>query len=155
MILPIRKWTSEPAYRSYESKLEFYSPQQELLCALDYSSEDHEHGFGVVKAAWTPDNNYFVFSLASSGGHQAWHAPTLFYSVRDYEIRSLDSYTDAVGISRGEFTLKAPNEVLTSVLIQGEEEVSVKFRLDKLVEKSKRTSHVLLCAEAKVMKPIN
>jgi|SRR6267378_2052770 len=71
VILPIRKWTRDSAYKSYESRVEFYSPQHEMLCALDYSSEDSEHGFGIVKAAWTPDNNYFVFSLTSSGGHQS------------------------------------------------------------------------------------
>src|SRR5437899_963523 len=76
VIQPIRKWTRDPAYKSYESRVEFYSPQHEMLCALDYSSEDSEHGFGIVKAAWTPDSNYFVFSLTSSGGHQSWHFPT-------------------------------------------------------------------------------
>jgi hypothetical protein len=49
-----------------------------MLCALDCSSEDSEHGFGIVKAAWTPDNKYFVFSLTSSGGHQSWHFPKHF-----------------------------------------------------------------------------
>lgn len=148
VILPIRKWTREPAYKSYESRLEFYSPRQELLCALDYSSEDHEHGFGVVKAAWTPDNNYFVFSLTSSGGHQAWHAPTLFYSVRDSEIHSLDSYTDAVGISKGDFKLKFPNIVLTEV----EESTPVKFRLDSLVNSNHKSRHPLQCTGGRVIR---
>src|SRR6266849_3231050 len=69
VIQPIGKWTRDAAYKSYESRVEFYSPQQEMLCALDYSSDDGEHGFGIVKAAWTPDSYYFVFSLTSSGGH--------------------------------------------------------------------------------------
>ena len=58
-----------------ESRIEFRSAVDDFLCALDYSSEDSEHGFGVVKAGWTADSQYFVFSLTSSGGHQAWHAP--------------------------------------------------------------------------------
>jgi hypothetical protein len=153
VILPIRKWTREPAYKSYESRLEFYSPQHEMLCALDYSSEDHEHGFGIVNAAWTPDNNYFVFSLTSSGGHQSWHFPTHFYSTRDSKIYTLDDYIEGSGISQGDFTLKAPNEVLTSV--RREEEVPVRLHLDKLVAKSYSTTRAMICAEANVIKPQN
>src|SRR5712692_560460 len=67
LILPIGKL---PGHAEQESRIEFYSPQNQMLCAVDYSSPDGEHGFGVVKAAWTPDERYFVFSLASSGGHQ-------------------------------------------------------------------------------------
>jgi len=70
VILPVGKQSSG---KDSESRIELYSPQNQMLCALDYSSDDGEHGFGVVKAAWTPDNNYFVFSLTSSGGHQPWH----------------------------------------------------------------------------------
>lgn len=150
-IFPIRKWTGEPAYISHESRLEFYSPDNELLCALDYSSEDHEHGFGVVKAAWTPDNDYFVFSLTSSGGHQAWHAPTLFYSALDHQIRSLDSYIAAAGISKADFTLRAPNTVLTEV--QREESIPTKFRLDSLVNSAHKSTHPLSCTGGKVIHP--
>ena len=151
MILPIRKWTREPTYKSYESRLEFYSPRQELLCALDYSSEDHEHGFGVVKAAWTPDNNYFVFSLTSSGGHQSWHYPTHFYCTKDMKIYYLDEYSEASGISKGEFILRAPDVVLTEVL--REEGVPVKFHLDKLVAKKQGLSRAMICTNSKEFTP--
>jgi hypothetical protein len=153
VILPIRKWTRDAAYKSYESRVEFYSPQHEMLCALDYSSEDCEHGFCIVKAAWTPDNNYFVFSLTSSGGHQSWHFPTHFYSTQDSKIYTLDDYIEGSGISKGDFTLKAPNEVLTSV--QREEEVPVRFHLDKLVAKSHSMTRAMICADANVIKPQN
>jgi len=151
VILAIRKWTREPAYKSYESRVEFYSPQDEMLCALDYSSEDSEHGFGIVKAAWTPDSNYFVFSLTSSGGHQAWHAPTFFYGVRDSEIHSLDSYVDAAGISKGDFTLKSPNIVLTEVW-RGES-IPIKFRLDSLISSNHKSQHPLRCEGGNIIRP--
>lgn len=63
-----------------ESRVEFYGKDKQMLCTLDYSSADGEHGYGVEKAGWTPDGNYFVASLASSGGHQSWHSPTIAYS---------------------------------------------------------------------------
>lgn len=149
VISPIRKWTGD--YMSLESKLEFYSSDSGLQCALDYSSEDHEHGFGVVKAAWTPDNQYFVFSLTSSGGHQSWHAPTLFYSVRDSEIRSLDSYAKTAGISKADFTLRPPNTVITEV--QREESIPIRFRLDSLLNSGHKSKHSLSCTGGKVIHP--
>lgn len=135
----------------HESKVEFYSPESQILCTLDYSSEDGEHGFSVVKAAWTPDGNYFVFSLTSSGGHQSWHAPTLFYSERNNEIRSLDGYADAAGISKADFTLLPPNTVVTEV--QREESVPIQFRLDSLVSSDHKSKHSLSCTGGKVIHP--
>jgi hypothetical protein len=133
-----------------ESRIEFYSPQNQMLCALDYSSEDGEHGFGVVKAAWTPDQKYFVFSLTSSGGHQAWHAPTLFYSVKDDALHALDSYVDG-GISKGDFVLKPPDSVLTEVW-RGESH-PIKFRLDLLTSNGDKSPRVMRCADGKIFKP--
>lgn len=134
----------------HESKIEFYSAENQMLCTLDYSSEDGEHGFGVVKAAWTSDGKYFVFSLTSSGGHQAWHTPTLFYSVRDFEIHSLDSYVEASGISKGDFTLKSPNIVLTEVW-RGESTPAT-FRLDSLMSSKNKSQHPLRCKDGNVIR---
>jgi len=148
VVIPVGK----PSGReTYESKLEFLTPDDKLLCSLDYSSEDGDHGFGVVKAAWTPDGHYFVFSITSSGGHQGWHFPTHFYNTQDSKIYSLDDYIEGSGISKGEFTLKAPNAVFTEV--QREEEVPVRFHLDKLMGKNQRMSHTMICNEAKMLKP--
>jgi hypothetical protein len=133
-----------------ESTLRFYSPQSQRRCSLDFSSEDGEHGFGVVRAAWTPDESYFVFSLTSSGGHQAWHSPTVFYNLRDTEIYSLDSYTTAAGISKGLFTLKPPSTVLTEVW-RGES-VPAKFRLDSLMDSNRKSQRSLRCADGKVFR---
>src|SRR5208282_3641351 len=107
---------SKMAGRSeYESRIEFKSSDGKIACAVDYSSEDNEHGFWVVKAEWTPDSQYFVFSMTSSGGHQSWHAPTQFLSRKDGTIRSLDDYFLAAGISKADFELIAPNTVKTEV----------------------------------------
>jgi hypothetical protein len=133
-----------------ENTVEFYSPQDGKLCSLDFSSEDGEHGFGIVKAAWTPDENYFVLSLTSSGGHQAWHAPTVFFSLRNKEIRSLDSFTSAAGISQGNFTLHPPNIVLTEVW-EGQP-VPTKFHLDALVRGKRKSRAGLLCTSGKVFR---
>jgi hypothetical protein len=146
VILPI----SKPGH-DYESRIEFYSAQNQMLCVLDYSSEDSEHGFGVVKAAWTPDSEYFVFSLTSSGGHQPWHAPTLFFSRKESAIFDLDNYVEASGISKGDFVLRAPNTVLTEAM-RGEP-VPLKFHLDSLLSNGRRPSHKIGCSDGKVLRP--
>src|SRR6266852_3314275 len=112
VVVPVSK---EAGRSEYESRIEFKSSEGKIACALDYSSEDSEHGFGVVKAEWTPDSQYFVFSLTSSGGHQAWHAPTQFLSRKDKTVRTLDDYFFEAGISKADFQLIAPNTVKTEV----------------------------------------
>lgn len=135
---------------SGESTVLFYSSDGGNLCSLDFSSSDREHGFGVIKAAWTPDEEYFVFSLASSGGHQAWHKPTLFYTLRDKAIRTLDAYTRGPGISEGDFGLEPPNTVLTTVL--REPPVLVKFSLDTLTRVDGESRHSLRCIDGRAFR---
>jgi hypothetical protein len=148
VILPVGK---PSGHEDYESRIEFYSAQNQMLCALDYSSGDSEHGFGVVKAAWTPDGEYFVFSLTSSGGHQSWHVPTLFFGHKDNAIFDLDNFVEASGISKADFVLKAPNIVLTEAW-RGES-IPVKFHLDKLLSDGRRPSHKIVCSDGKVLRP--
>jgi hypothetical protein len=148
VILPVGK---PLGHEDYENRIEFYSAQNQMLCALDYSSQDGEHGFGVVKAAWTPDGEYFVFSLTSSGGHQAWHAPTLFFSRKDNAIFHLDNYAEGSGISKGDFDLKAPSIVLTEAW-RGKS-VPVKFHLDKLLRNDRQPSDKMVCGDGKVLRP--
>jgi hypothetical protein len=148
VVVPVGK---PSGHEAYESRIEFLTAEGKLLCSLDYSSEDGDHGFGIVKAAWTEDGRYFVFSLTSSGGHQGWHFPTHFYNTNDMKIYYLDDFVEASGISKGEFILKAPHVVLTEV--QREKEVPVKFHLDKLVAKSQGLSRVMACSDAKELTP--
>ncbi|HXT87500.1 MAG TPA: hypothetical protein VN745_10790 [Verrucomicrobiae bacterium] len=117
-----------------ESLIEFRTAEGRLLCGLNYSSSDGEHGFGVVKAAWTEDSRYFVFSLTSSGGHQSWHAPTQFYSSKTGAIRTLDDYLDGAGITQPNFELLPPNIVATT--IREYKDVPVSVHLDSIFKRS-------------------
>jgi hypothetical protein len=148
-VLPAKK-RSDAGTR--EDRIEFYGTDGKLLCALDYSSEDGEHGFGVVKAGWTPDSQYFVYSLTSSGGHQPWHAPTPFYSRASGRVRELDDFFDAAGIASADFKLIAPNTVETTILREKEEAVSV--RLDSLPRAPKHTRRIfsITCAGGRALK---
>jgi len=79
-----------------ESKVVVTTKNGRSICSKSYASEDGEHGFGVLKAVWTPNSAFFVYSMWSSGGHQPWHCPTDFCSVHDSTIRSLDDYVGPV-----------------------------------------------------------
>ena len=137
--------------RGTESEIEFYSRNGRRLCTLNYASKDGEHGFGVVKAAWTPDSRYFVFSLTSSGGHQSWHAPTLFYNAKSQAIFSLDEYVTGAGISKGDFTLMAPNTVLTEAWTG--KAVPASFKLSELSTESRSSHRPFSCIAGKVIRP--
>ena len=104
----------ETGLSDYESRVEFQSRHTKTACVLAYSSDASEHGFRVVRAEWTPDSHYFVYALTSSGGHQAWRAPTQSWSRNEAPVRSLDDYF-AAKISRVQFRLVAPNTVTTEV----------------------------------------
>ena len=99
-----------------ESLIEIFTSALDKICSLDFTSDDGEHGYSVGKAAWTPDGNYLVYSLQSSGAHAPWHTPTQFVSVNfNREICLLDSYLDNPGITMADFKLTAPDLVTTRV----------------------------------------
>jgi hypothetical protein len=98
-------------YGSGESKIIIRTKKVKVLCSKNYGSEDGEHGFGVERAAWTPDSKFFIYSMSSSGGHQAWHFPIYFISTTDWKVRNLDDYVGP--ITDPGFVLSAPDTVKT------------------------------------------
>ena len=116
-----RRAVITPAGSGRESRVDIYTPRLDKVCSLDYSSEDGEHGYFVAKAAWTADENFFVFSLENSGGHSPWHTPTEFVSFENStpgshaQVCLLDSYLDDPGIMDPDFQLAAPNSVTTHI----------------------------------------
>lgn len=131
VLVEISSVGKEPGLADYESRIKFQAGDGTISCTLDYSSEDSEHGCGVVKAEWTPDSQYFVYSLASSGGHQAWHAPTQFLSRGDGKVRSLDDYFE-IGITSPDFRIIAPNTIRIEVQSEAETPVSASVKLSAL-----------------------
>lgn len=75
-----------------ESRIEIrrYNDQ---ICVHDFSSSDGEHGYGIDGAEWTPDSQYFVFRLRSTGGHSPMFAPIAFWSRKENRFYSLMDYT--------------------------------------------------------------
>lgn len=125
----------EQGLEAHESRVEVRTKEGMLLCVANYSSQDGEHGYGIAKAEWTPDSQFFVYSMQSSGGHQPWHAPVEFYDRRQKKIVSLD---DALNdnVADPKFSIEKPDRV-TVTLYSSMRQVSIK--LSKLsLNKSRR-----------------
>ncbi len=101
----------EKGLENTENALEIRSSTGKLLRREAYSSPDCEHGMRVLRAEWTPDSQFFVFSTQFGGGRQPWHYLTQFYVRCLNAIRELDSYTGPT--LNPHFVLIAPNTVET------------------------------------------
>ncbi len=100
--------------KAHESRVEIRNLEGKLLLAKDYSSSDMEHGQVILKAAWTPDGKFFVFSMENTGGHSPLARPTSLYSRQQNRLNSLDQ---AVGyITDNNFELQPPNWIITKRL---------------------------------------
>ena len=119
--------------KSGEAVVEISGADGKVFFKRDYTSPDGEHGQGVCFAAWTPDSEFFVFSLQNSGGHQPWSRPTEFYSRQKREAFSLDRLTSP--ITECEFKVESPNWICTKRLDArtGRYDLPLKVRLSKLV----------------------
>src|SRR6267143_3303848 len=120
----------EVGFENYESRVELRTKEGSLLCTVDYSSKDSEHGYGGAKAAWTPDAQFFVYSLQNSGGHSPWHTPVQFYNRRQNKVLSLDNVLGD-SIAYPEFSIREPDEI-TVTLYFGQRQMTL--RLSELAQ---------------------
>ena len=91
VVIPTKKAEGE----FHESRVEIQSASAAHVAVNDHSSPDHEHGRGVLKAAWTPDSQFFVYSTTSSGGHSAWHFETFVFVRSLSRFYELDQFAGA------------------------------------------------------------
>jgi hypothetical protein len=54
------------------------------------TSQSGSNGRYVLKAEWSPDSKFFVFSTFNSGGHSSWNFKTFVYSVDAKGFISVD-----------------------------------------------------------------
>ncbi|TAM81947.1 MAG: hypothetical protein EPN47_11130 [Acidobacteria bacterium] len=93
-------------FEEYESRILILRREGTQIGMHDFSSKDGEHGYGVVRAQWTPDSQYFVCRMGSSGGHSPMYAPVVFWSRKSNHFYQLKTYTaDRI------FSIGAPDKV--------------------------------------------
>jgi len=87
-----------------------------ILLIRDDMSKDGAHGHAVVHGAWTPDSQFFVAGLESSGPHQPWAHPIWVYSRASNHVVELSTLGLTVVAS---FQLRPPDILKTRVLSGG------------------------------------
>lgn len=97
--------------QNHESAIEFRSADGRSLLKRSYASPDMEHGLVIAHCAWTPNSKFFVYSSHSSGGHEAWHFETTFYSTDRNQENEVDALVGAV--TDPDFILQAPDVLHT------------------------------------------
>lgn len=96
-----------------ESKIHILNSKGRILFDTSFISEDREHGFGVIRAGWTANSKFFVFSVHSSGGQQPWHFPIFIYSVSGRKLLCIDNLFGAV---TSDFKLSPPDSLETIIM---------------------------------------
>ena len=69
-----------------ESRVVIRTSNSDTLISKDYSSPRGANGYYVVNAKWSPDSQFFVYSMSSSGGHSPWSFPMMVYSRQKNRI---------------------------------------------------------------------
>jgi len=116
-----------------EGRITILKPNGALLFRQSFSSSDCEHGSIIVRAEWTTDSQFFVFNVASTGGHQPGHRPVFFYSRRENKLYRLENFIGYIVAQ--DFTLEAPHIVGTEKQKSvGESEgIAIKINLRRIL----------------------
>jgi len=77
-----------------ESRVVIRTSKGDTVISKGYSSPRGTNGYYVVNAKWSPDSQFFVYSMASSGGHSPWSFPMMVYSREKKRIAGLSDMID-------------------------------------------------------------
>ena len=114
-----------------ESRVVIRSSKGDTLTSKDYSSPRGANGYYVDEAKWTPDSQFFVFSMVSSGGHSPWSFPTMVFSRQKKVIAKLGDMIGGKPLLSGNFQIAAPHTLTVSTWKQpGDLDHPVKLTVD-------------------------
>jgi hypothetical protein len=91
-----------------ESNVAIRSTGGAALASKDYSSPGGANGYYVVNAKWSPDSQFFAYSMMSSGGHSPWSFPIWVYSVKRNQFASFSDMIDGSPTISGAFAIAPP-----------------------------------------------
>jgi hypothetical protein len=94
-----------------ESRVVIRNVKGDTLMSKDYSSPRGTNGYYVDQAKWSPDSQFFVFSLLSSGGHSPWSHPMAVYSRSKNQFAKFSDMIGDKPTLSGEFTFSGPHTV--------------------------------------------
>jgi hypothetical protein len=97
-----------------ESRVVIRTAKGDTLTSKDYSSPRGTNGYYVVDAKWSPDSLFFVYSMASSGGHSPWSFPIMVYSRQKNRIAGLSDLIDGKPTLSADFRFAGPHNLVAS-----------------------------------------
>jgi len=97
-----------------ESRVVIRSSAGATLTSKDYSSPGGANGYYVLNAKWSPDSQFFVYSMMSSGGHSPWSFPIWVYSVKKNQFASFSDMINGSPTVSGQFSISAPHSMTAS-----------------------------------------
>jgi hypothetical protein len=92
-----------------ESRVVIRSVAGSTLNSHNHSSPRGANGYYVDQAQWSPDSQFFVYSLVSSGGHSPWSHPTMVYSVQANRFANLSAMIDGKPLLSEKFQFTPPH----------------------------------------------
>src|ERR1700719_598096 len=116
-----------------ESRVVIRTSNSDTLISKDYSSPRGANGYYVVNAKWSPDSQFFVYSLSSSGGHSPWSFPMMVYGRKKNFIAAFSDMIHGNPTLSGDFNFTGPHSVAASTWKQPgsiDDKVAVTVDLD-------------------------
>jgi len=97
-----------------ESRVVIRTSKGDTLTSKDYSSPRGANGYYVFNAKWSPDSQFFVYSMSSSGGHSPWSFPMMVYSRQKDRIAGFSDMTNGEPTVSGDFHFAGAHTVVAS-----------------------------------------
>jgi WD40 repeat protein len=97
-----------------EDTVKIVSRESGSRAEFPMTSESKANGRNVLKAEWSPDSRFFVFSTFSSGVHSSWNFQIFVYSVDANKFVSVDEKVRPV--TEKDFQLISPHTLQVETL---------------------------------------
>jgi hypothetical protein len=97
-----------------ESRVVIRTAKGDTLTSKDYSSPRGTNGYYVLDAKWSPDSQFFVYSMASSGGHSPWSFPIMVYSHQKKRIAGFSDMIEGKPTLSADFRFAGPHTLVAS-----------------------------------------
>jgi len=121
-----------------ESRVVIRTSKGDTSTSKDYSSPRGANGYYVYSAKWSPDSQFFVFSMVSSGGHSPWSFPMAVYGRKQNRFASFSDMIDGRPTLSGEFSFSGPRTVIATTWKESgalEDKITVSVDLEAAFEK--------------------
>jgi hypothetical protein len=97
-----------------ESRVVIRTSKGDTLSSKDYSSPRGANGYYVVNAKWSPDSQFFVYSMSSSGGHSPWSFPIMIYGRKKNAFAKFSDMIHGNPTISADFNFTGPHTLVAS-----------------------------------------